>query len=852
MDEAAATNGRRASTGNAGLDETIDGLRLGDNVVWRVDSAEDYLTVVAPFVAQARADGRRLVHVGFGQRERLPGLESIVVDPALGFERFAVAVRDALRTVGPFGFYVVDPLADLHAEWHSDLRVLNFFKATCPFLFELDTIAYFALLRDRHTRATVTGIRETTQLLLDLHRIDGQLYVHPLKVWERYSPTMFFPHRLDGGDAISITSSAATSQLFSSVARRVDPEDPWRRRIDEAWSALDADAAAQDAARDMLLDMVVGKAGRMAELCRRHLRLIDLLAVAGRQIGSGLIGGKSVGMLTARAILEHSDVPAFGDVLEPHDSYFIGTDVFESFLVGNGWWEQWTAHKADPGVATAQALHEVLPTGSFPWPVREQFIDMLEYYGQAPIIVRSSSLLEDNFGNAFAGKYDSVLLANRGTPDERLAALEDAVRFVYASVVSEPALRYRADRGLLGLDEEMAILVQRISGDQHGDWFLPAAAGVANSSSPYVWQPGLPDHGMARLVVGLGTRAVDRTGGDFARIVALADPSLSPVAAEDLSRYSQRRVDLLDAAENSLVTVPLRRVRERATGIPWDLLMSPDPAAARRMRELGRRGPAPESVDFTGLLGRTEFPTLLRRMLQTLSAAYDYPVDIEFTVNLDATGSMRVNLVQCRPLQTGRAGVGQGVPAVDPQRCLIATTGTFLGGNVHVPIDLVVLVRPDLYLALGEPDRYAVARAVGVVNRWIGSRSALLVGPGRWGTSTPSLGVPAHFTDLNAFRAICETTYSAGQFSPELSYGSHFFQELVESDILYAAVFQNRDGTVFRPEVLAGLTNLHADVVDTDAAHLVDVIQVLATPGLMLFSDVDEQRFVVQFTTPDS
>lgn len=843
----------RASTGNAGLDDTVDGLRIGDNVVWRVDSVEDYLTVVRPFVAQARADGRRLVHVRFGQREALPGLESILIDPAIGFERFAVAVHEALREVGPLGFYVFDPLADLHAAWHSDLRVLNFFKATCPYLFELDTIAYFALLRDRHTRATVTGIRETTQLLLDLHRIEGQLYVHPLKVWQRYSPTMFFPHRLDGGDAISITSSAATTQLFSSLVRPVDPVDPWQLRIEEAWNALTGDAAAQDAARDMLLAMLVGKDGRMTELCREHLRLTDLLAVAGRQIGSGWIGGKAVGMLTARAILEHSGAGGFADVLEPHDSYFVGSDVFESFLVRNGWWEMWTAHKADHDFVIAHVMHSLLPGGTFPWPVREQFIEMLEYYGQAPIIVRSSSLLEDNFGNAFAGKYDSVLLTNRGTPDERLAALEDAIRFVYASVVSEPALRYRADRGLLGLDEEMPILVQRISGDQHGDWFLPAAAGVANSSSGYVWQPGLPDHGMARLVVGLGTRAVDRTGGDFARIVALADPTASPVAAEDLGKYSQRRVDLLDASQNALVTMPLHRVREQAPGIAWDLLMSPDPEAARRLRELGRRGtarPAPEAVDFAGLLGRTSFPGLLRDMLTTLTTAYDYPVDIEFTVNIDAAGSMTVNLVQCRPLQTGQAGARQGVPDVDPERCLIATTGTFLGGNARLPIDLVVLVRPDRYLALGEADRYAVARAIGTVNRSIGSRSALLIGPGRWGTSTPSLGVPTHFTDLNAFRAICETTYAEGQFLPELSYGSHFFQELVEANITYAAVFEGRGDTVFRPDLVTGLPNTHAELVQTDAAHLVDVIQVVATPGLELCTDVEQRRFVVQFAAP--
>ncbi|MDN5792060.1 MAG: PEP/pyruvate-binding domain-containing protein, partial [Brevibacterium aurantiacum] len=732
----------RASTGSPGLDETVDGLRIGDNVVWRVDSIADFGTVVELFAAQARTNGRRLIHVRFGQRDVLPGMESITLDPSVGFERFAVAVHQALTDIGPLGFYVFDPLADLHLHWHSDLQVMNLFKVTCPYLFELDTIAYFALLRDQHTRATVTGIRETTQLFLDLHHIEEELYVHPLKVWKRHSPTMFFPHRLDGGNAISITSSNATTQLFATLARPSDPVEPWQRRIEEAWDALEADDQCQNRARDMLRSMLIGNRGRMSDLCRRYLTLTDLLAVAARQIGTGSIGGKSVGMLTARAILEHGEDHQLSEPLEPHDSHYIGSDVFVGFLVGNGWWDLWMRHRDDEEFREARRLHALIPMGHFPRPIREQFVEMLEYYGQAPIIVRSSSLLEDNYGNAFAGKYDSVLLTNQGTPDERLSALQDAVRTVYASIVSEPALRYRAERGLLRLDEEMAVLVQRISGDQHDDWFLPAAAGVANSSSLYVWQPGLPDQGMARLVVGLGTRAVDRTGQDFARIVALADPALSPVPPDDVSRYSQRRVDLLDVTAQALVAVPIDRVRGRAPGLPWTLVSTPDPAAARRMRELGRRGPPPEVIDFAGLLTQTEFPALLRGILGSLSAAYDYPVDIEFTVNVDRDGAVKMNLVQCRPLQTGEVGPRRELPAIETTRCFIATTGAFMGGNASAPIDLVVSVRPDLYLALGEPDRYRVARAIGALNRSLDSRNALLAGPGRWGTSTPSLGVP--------------------------------------------------------------------------------------------------------------
>lgn len=839
----------RASTGIPGLDETVDGLRLGDNVVWQVDDPGDFTLVVEPFVTRALADGRRVVHVRFGGRPALldaPGIETLLVDPDAGFETFAIAVKDALTEIGPRGFYVFDPLTDLHASWQSDLMVMNFFKVTCPYLFQLDTIAYFALLRDEHTVSTVAGIRETTQLLLDLHRIGDDLYVQPLKVWRRHSPSMFFPHLLSGGSAISITSSAATTQLFATLARRRTPGEPWQRRVDEAWDALASGSADdRERVRGRLLTMLIGGGGRMAELCRRYLSLTDLLAVASRQIGTGAIGGKAVGMLAARAILEHDPEGRFGDALEPHDSFFVGSDVFVSFLVVNGWWSLWTAHRHGDAPQAAAQLHRLIPSGRFPRSIREQFLRLIEYFGQSPIIVRSSSLLEDNFGNAFAGTYDSVFRTSRGTPDERLTEFEDAVKQVYASVVSEAALAYREARRLDHLDEQMAVLVQRVSGDHHDGLFFPDAAGVANSSSPYVWQAGQADEGMVRLVVGLGTRAVDRTGRDFARIVALADPLASPLRGEDVGRYSQRRVDVLDLVERAVVTLPMEQVRRAAPSLPWGLFASPDVAARRRLRELGRASqPAPEVIDFGGLLSRTGVPDLLKRILTALSSAYDYPVDIEFTLNHDRAGQALVNVVQCRPLQTRGLGSAGEPPSVPANRCLIATRGNFMGGNVRIPIELVVMVRPEAYLAMGEPDRYRVARQIGVLNRRLAGRTAVLIGPGRWGTSMASLGVPTHFTDLNAFTALCETTYPQGDFRPELSYGSHFFQELVETGMVYVAVFEGRDGVRYQPSLALEQPNLHLNL-DPDAGDLADAIHVSRLTGLVLHSDVATQALTL-------
>ena len=180
----------RVSAGIPGLDDAIDMLRLGDNVVWQVQSLDEYLQVARPFIRQAKADGRRLIYFQFGRHDPLMSEDEPSVayklDTSEGFEKFAAKIHDIIESEGDKAFYVFDCLSDLLDSWRSDMMVGNFFRITCPFLYLLDTVAYFALIRGAHTRDTIARIRETTQLLLDVYNIDNNLYVHPLKVWERY------------------------------------------------------------------------------------------------------------------------------------------------------------------------------------------------------------------------------------------------------------------------------------------------------------------------------------------------------------------------------------------------------------------------------------------------------------------------------------------------------------------------------------------------------------------------------------------------------------------------------------------------------------------------------------------
>ncbi len=839
----------KVSTGIKGFDDIIDKLRLGDNVVWQVDDIESYQKVVLPYAVQARNDGRRLVYVRFGQH--MPLLDGdqayiVEVDASRGFESFAIAVHSLIEQQGQYAFYVFDCLTDLLDNWYSDLMIRNFFKVTCPFLFELDTIAYFAIRRSAHTYSTIAGIRETTQLLLDLYSVAGESYIHPLKVWQRYSPTMFFPHLIRGQEAVSITASAQVAGLFSSIDRSGRPLE-YLSKIRENISAFPERA---DQHKDLLLSMLVGTESRMRLLCERYFTLEDLQMIASRIIGTGRIGGKSVGMLAARKIIETEAPKRFMPYLEPHDSFYIGSDVFYTYIVQNGWWDLRTRQKTRDGYYQyAGELKQKLLKGQFPADIQEQFVQMLEYFGQFPIIVRSSSLLEDNYGNAFAGKYDSVFCVNQGTPKERLEAFEQAVRFVYASTMNEDALVYRDKRGLLDSDEQMAILVQRVSGDYYGHSFFPHVSGVGNSSNLYVWDRSIDgDAGMLRLVFGLGTRAVGRMTGDYARIVSLDDPTaLPPMALEDQRRFSQHEVDVLSLDDNLLVTVSADEALSYNLKTDKSLFASVDRIAAARQRELGyTHKKTPWLLQFKRLLEDTEFPALMKDMLSVLSGTYEYPVDIEFTANFNVDESLKINLVQCRPLQT--RGYGNTIEMPKPgecRHCFFSTQGGFMGGNANLAIDFVVYVDTQCYLARSDQEKYSIARMIGQLNTALKDNSVMLMGPGRWGTTTPSLGVPVSFAELCNMSVICELASADAGFMPELSYGSHFFQDLVESDIFYVAIFDGRPEVIFDPSYVSSRPNILTEYLP-QSGSFIDVIKLVRSEGLRIYSDVVSQRLVCQ------
>ena len=850
------------STGINSLDEILQSLRKGDNVVWQVDNIKSYLHFVNPYVKQALAEGKNLIYIRFAKHPPLlSAMEKVKVyqlDAAHGFESFSKQVHEIVAREGEGAFYLFDCLSDLLLDWATDLMIGNFFLVTCPFLFKLDTIAYFAILRNNHSFKTIARIRETTQLLLDVYDYEGRYYLHPLKVWNRYSPTMFLPHLEEGGKYIPIINSTEATRLFSymSVKREESAErnlDYWDRLFLKAQELESKPTGAEEKIKlqEQLSRIMIGRETRMLSLVKENFTLEDLIAIKARMTGTGFVGGKAVGMLLARKILLKDPSQAWQNKLEPHDSFFIGSDVFYTYLVENGWWELWREQKTTEGYfSKAAELRDKMLGGKFPEEIKEQFHQIIEYFGQSPIILRSSSLLEDSFGNAFAGKYESIFLVNQGSPEQRYKRFEETVRQIFASTLNDDALSYRLQRGLGQQDEQMALLVQRVSGTHYQKYFFPFLAGVGISYNTFVWHEGMdPAAGMLRLVFGLGTRAVNRVEGDYPAIIALDTPKLRPYAGtEDLKKFSQREVDVLNIEENALQTIPLDKLLENEPDLKLDLIGKRDLETEEKMKGMGIAGKA-YVLTFDQLLSRTDFVDNLQELLKTLEKNYQYPVDVEFTVNFTREGMMQINLLQCRPLQAkGSAGRVKFPEKMAKEKMVFESRGNFMGGNIIQSIQRMVFVDPEAYSNLLFSGKYEIARLIGKLNKQIEEReklNTLLIGLGRWGTRDPSLGIPVKFAEINKIAGLIEIDDPERGFTPELSFGSHFFLDLVETDIFYAALFLGSGSVFFNKPWMDTLPNRLSEVLP-EAAALQKVLKVydFAEKPLRLLADVTLQKVV--------
>lgn len=832
------------TTGLAGLDRVFMGIQPGDSIVWQIDATDDYQALVEPFGRAVLRSGRPLIYFRFAGHAPLPltgdGLLIRELDPARGFEDFLADVHAAMDQAGAGTCFVFDCLSRLAADWYSDSMLASFAMLTLPRLRRQGAVAYFAVYRHYHTEQALGPIRELAQAFLETYRHRGQFFVRPVEVRNRSAtvPNQLYVRR--GDDFLPVTSSAAISEILTTEQWSGLASDSgagfWETgfiRARELAQVGDVDHRVPGRARETfhtLVRMIVTRDAGMQALAERYLTLPDVLDIRRRMIGTGLVGGKTVGLLLSRAIVRQAD-PRLAGLLEEHDSFYVGSDVFYDFLVRSGAWPiRQKQRQPDSFLDGAEEARRLILAGDFPAHVMRQFEEMLDYFGPSPFIVRSSSLLEDNYGHAFAGTYESVFCANQGPRGERLQELLRAIRQVYASSMSESALRYRADRGILDRDEQMALLIMRVSGAVYGTRYYPQMAGVGFSFNPYAWDPGIdPQAGVIRLVFGLGTRAVNRSDDDYTRLVALNAPGKRPEAGfDEVARYAQRRMDFLDLEANRQTSDWFTDVVRDAADLPLDLFATPEQTE-------GVRGGGPNWVlTFDRLLEHTDFVKDLRGILQALEAAYRHPVDIEFAANIVEGDRYKINLLQCRPLQIqGTAAVEFPEVTPAPDDLILSARGAVIGQSRLARIDRLVYVSPEAYSRLPVQERHEVARILGEINRVRDENAGtvFMIGPGRWGTTSPHLGIPVSFSQISRAAILCEIVEMHETLVPDVSLGTHFLNELVERDMLYLAVFPQRGGHVLRKAFFETAANRLPELVP-GAAQWEGVIRVIDAAGL--------------------
>ncbi|HPF40408.1 MAG TPA: PEP/pyruvate-binding domain-containing protein [Phycisphaerae bacterium] len=596
-------------------------------------------------------------------------------------------------------------------------------------------------------------------------------------------------------------------------------------------------------------------------IAKKYLRIRDFEGIINRTIGAesgmGRVGGKAAGMYLAATILgasRHqgsrkripaepaSDVETYTPSAIANDaypvaipdSYYLRSDVIEDFLAFNGLGEyQNQKYKLPEEIRNEYRLiKSVFRNADFPAGIVEQLRDLLEKLGESPLIVRSSSLLEDRFGTAFSGKYASIFVANQGRIEHRLEALLGAIAEVFASALGPDPLQYRKEHDLLDYEEDMAVLIQRVIGKRFGPYFAPAFAGVAFSRNEFRWSPRIRrEDGLARLVMGLGTRAVDRVAGESPRLVALGVPTLRHESTNtEIMCNSQREIDVINVERNCLEAISLPDLLAHAGEFP----MLDRCVSIRKERLLvppmGTYIDEPASnlfITFDKLMSEGIFTDQLRVILRRLEEAYGYPVDVEF-----AHDGETLYLLQCRTLSQGTEFEPQPIPENVAQDKTVFTATRFVRSGRLEGVEYIVYVDPRDYDEVGtREDRIEIARVIGRLNNALANKRFILIGPGRWGSNDMRLGIPVTYADINRSSMLIEVAREREGYVPEVSYGTHFFQDLVEAKILYLPLYPDDSSNQFNEPFLSNAENSLISLVPSAEAYR-DIIRVIHVPSV--------------------
>jgi hypothetical protein len=567
----------------------------------------------------------------------------------------------------------------------------------------------------------------------------------------------------------------------------------------------------------------------------------------------GKLGGKSAGLFLAYKILQHMGerLDLCKEVLIPK-TWYISSDGLLNFLHYNTLEEVIEQKYKEIDQIRQEYPHiiQLFKNSQISNEIVNGLSMVLDDLGDKPIIVRSSSLLEDRLGSAFSGKYKSLFLANRGDKEQRMEALLDAIAEVYASTFGPDPIEYRASRGLLDFHEEMGIMIQEVVGQKVGKYFLPAFAGVAFSTNEFRWSPRIKrDDGLIRMVPGLGTRAVDRLSDDYPVLIAPGQPGLRVnITPEDVVRYSPQKIDVIDLDNNKFVTVEfsdlLKETGDNYPAIQKIISVAKDQHIQQVLGLMTDFQNEDVVVTFDGIINDGKFIHQVKTILDVLKSKLETPVDIEF-----AHDGEKFYLLQCRPQSYSHDSVPVPIPKDIPEERIVFSANRYISNGKVPDITHIVYIDPAKYAAIEDlGELKLIGRAIGKLNKLLPKRRFILMGPGRWGSRGDiKLGVAVTYADISNTAALIEVARKKGNYVPDPSFGTHFFQDLVESSIRYLPLYPDDDGVIFNERFLTQSHNILEEIAP-EYSHLAEIIRVIDIQNvsngsvlrILLNADLDE------------
>ncbi len=579
-------------------------------------------------------------------------------------------------------------------------------------------------------------------------------------------------------------------------ARAIFPVSEYLKKI--TWERL------QDitAHREIIFDAIVQY---------RHMKNIGVVAVFDRmkfdayshfaRIGEGSLGGKGRGLAFLDNVIKtHPEFNSLeGATVQIPKTVVLCTDIFDQFM------EQNNLYQVALGDASDDEILQHFLKASLPDTLTADFLTFFDAT-RSPIAVRSSSLLEDAHYQPFAGIYSTYMIPCLDNKQAMLEMLECAIKGVYASVFYRDSKAYMTATSNVIDQEKMAVILQEVVGKQYDDRYYPNISGVLRSINYYPIGDEKAEDGIASLALGLGKYIVD--GGQTLRVSPYHPHQVLQTSELEMAlRETQTRFYALDTKHvgndfkvDDGFNILNLKVKEAEHDESLQYIASTydpyDQVIRDGIYEGGRK-----VISFAGVLQQGVFPLpeLLQMSMRYGAEAMRRPVEIEFACNIDADRNGRLYLLQIRPIVDSKQMLDEDISAVPDTDCIVRSENSLGHGVSEEVTDVVYVKTDDQFTAADNP---AIAREIEKINHCYldQAQGYVLVGPGRWGSSDPWLGIPVKWPHISAAKVIVEVALKNYRVDP--SQGTHFFQNLTSFGVGYFTVDENRKQGLFRKTVL--------------------------------------------------